>query len=193
MARPDQKQKILQAAVESFAEQGYDATRVRHISERAGVSDAALYRHYPSMQTLAQELFAHYFGDYARRLSESTVDGTTEEKLRAVVRTTLSYYRAEPAAATFILLRQHTFMPTLPPGAVYPVEIVERIIVTGQRRRELRAGQPNLLAAIFLGCVLRPIHLAGLAAAGALDLITETRHDRVIEEAALAALRRDRS
>jgi len=55
----------------------------------------------------------------------------------------------------------------------------------------LRTGQANLLAAIFLGCVLRPIILASLAAPGALDLIAESKHDRVIEDAALAALRRE--
>jgi AcrR family transcriptional regulator len=191
LPRPSQKEKILAAAVECFAEQGYDATRVRHIAERAGVSDAALYRHYPSIEALAQELFAHYFGEFARRIAESTSDGTTEGKLRSVVRTTLAFHREEPAATTFVLLRQHTFMANLPAGTVYPLEIVERIIATGQRRREIRVGQPNLVAAIFLGCVLRPIQLAGVAAPGALDLITDTRHDRVIEEAALAAVRRD--
>ncbi len=179
--------------MDCFAEQGYDATRVRHIAERAGVSDAALYRHYTSVEALAQELFAHYFGDYARRIADATSDGTTEQRLRAVIRTTLAFYRADPAAATFVLLRQHTFMPKLPAGTVYPLEIVERVIAVGQHRDEVRAGQPNLLAAIFLGCVLRPIHLAGLAAPGAFDLLTEARHDPIIEQAALAALRQDRS
>jgi AcrR family transcriptional regulator len=179
--------------VDCFAEQGYDGTRVRHIAERAGVSDAALYRHYSSVEALAQELFAQHFGEYARRIAESTSRGTTEEKLRAVIRTTLAFYREDSAAAMFILVRQHTFQPRLPAGTVYPLEIVERIIAAGQRRSELRAGQPNLLAAIFFGCVLRPIQLASLAAPGAFDLRAETQHDQVIEEAALAALRRDRS
>jgi AcrR family transcriptional regulator len=193
LPRPSQKEKIRRAAVDCFAEQGYDATRVRHIAERAGVSDAALYRHHASIEALAQELFAHYFGDYARRIADATSDGTTEQRLRAVIRTTLAFYRADPAAAMFILLRQHTFMPKLPSGTVYPLEIVERVIAVGQRQGEVRAGQPNLLVAIFLGCVLRPIHLASLAAPGAFDLMTETWHDPIIEEAALAALRRDRT
>ena len=177
--------------MDCFAEQGYDGTRVRHIAERAGVSDAALYRHYASVEELAQDLLAHYFGDYARQIADATSHGTTEQKLRAAIRTTLAFYRADPAAAMFILVRQHTFLPRLPAGTVYPLEIVERIIADGQQRQELRVGQPNLLAAIFFGCVLRPIHLASLAAPGAFALLTESRHDQVIEDAALAALRRD--
>jgi AcrR family transcriptional regulator len=190
LPRPSQKETILRAAVDCFAERGYDGTRVRHIAERAGVSDAALYRHYGSVEELAQELFSHYFGDYAGRIADATWRGTTEEKLRAAIRATLAFYRADPSAAMFILLRQHTFLPKVPAGTVYPLEIIERIISEGQHQQELRAGQPNLLAAIFFGCVLRPIHLAGLAAPGAFALLDETHRDEVIEEAALAALRR---
>jgi hypothetical protein len=42
---------------------------------------------------------------------------------------------------------------------------------------------------VFLGCVLRPILLAGLAAPGALDLAGESKHDQVIVDAAVVALR----
>jgi len=191
LPRPSQKENILRAAVDCFAEQGYDGTRVRHIAERAGVSDAALYRHYTSVEALAQELFVHYFGEYAQRIADATSHGATEEKLRAAIRATLAFYRTDPAAAMFILVRQPTFMPRLPAGTVYPLEIIEKIIGTGQRRGELRDGQPNLLAAIFFGCVLRPIQLARHTAPGAFTLVAEARHDRVIEDAALAALRRD--
>ena len=81
MPRPSQKENILRAAVDCFAEQGYDGTRVRHIAERAGVSEAALYRHYASAEALAQELFAHYFGEYARQIADATSNGTTEQQV----------------------------------------------------------------------------------------------------------------
>jgi AcrR family transcriptional regulator len=191
LPRPSQKDKILRAAVECFAELGYDATRVRHVAERAAVSEAAIYRHFPSMEALAQESYNHHFGGFARQLQESTSDGTTEDRLRRAVRTTLAAYRAEPAAFTFTLLRTSTFLPNLPAGTAYPIEILERVISAGQRRHEIRDGQPNLLAAIFLGCVLRPIIVAKLAAPGALNLAVESDHDRVIEDAAIAALGRE--
>jgi AcrR family transcriptional regulator len=189
LPRPSRKDEILQAALECFAELGYDATRVRHVADRAGVSEAALYRHYPSMQVLAQELFTHHFAAFAERLDEATSTGNTEERLRQAIRTTLATYRADPAAFTFAMLRTPMLLPNLPAGTRYPIEILERVIQGGQRSREVRAGQPNLLAAIFLGCVLRPIILAGLAAPGALDLIGDLGHDEVIEDAAVAALR----
>jgi AcrR family transcriptional regulator len=188
LPRPSQKDKILRAALECFAELGYDATRVRHVADRANVSEAALYRHYPSMQALAQQLFTHHFAAFAAQLDEATSAGTTEERLRRAVRTTLAAYRAEPAAFTFALLRTPALLPNLAAGTRYPIEILEHVIAAGQHRGQLRAGQPNLLAAIFLGCVLQPITLATLAAPGAMVLIGETKHDQVIEDAAIAAV-----
>jgi AcrR family transcriptional regulator len=188
LPRPSQKDKIRQAAVDCLAELGYDATRVRHVADRAGVSEAAIYRHYPSMQALAQGIFTHHFTAFAARLDAATATGTTEERLRQAVRTVLATYRADPAAFTFAVLRTPALLPHLPNGTTYPIETLERVIAAGQRRRELRAGQTNLLAAIFLGCLLQPIVLASLAAPGAMVLIGETKHDQVIEDAALAAL-----
>jgi AcrR family transcriptional regulator len=187
--RPSQKDKILQAAVECFAGLGYDATRVRHVAERAGVSEAAIYRHFPSMQALAGELYAHHFAAFAARLAQATAAGPAGERLRRAVRATLAAYREDPAAFTFAVLRTTTSIPRLPSGTRYPIEILEAVIAAGQDEGELRAGPTNLLAAIFLGCVLRPIIVAGLAAPGALDLLGGTQHDQIIEDAALAALR----
>jgi AcrR family transcriptional regulator len=190
LPRPSQKDKILHAALECFAELGYDATRVRHVAERAGVSNAALYRHYPSMQALAGELYTRHFAGYATELAHATAAGTTEEQLRQAVQVTLATYRAEPAAFTFALLRTPTFLPDLPAGTNYPIGILTRVIAAGQDRGELRAGPPKLLAAIFLGCILRPIIVATLAAPGTLDLLGEAENDHVIEDAAVAALKR---
>jgi AcrR family transcriptional regulator len=184
---------MLRAALECFAELGYDATRVRHIAERAGVSDAALYRHFPSMEALGQELHDRYYRAYVAQLQEATSVGSTEERLRQAVRATLAFYRAEPAAFTFAVLRLHTFAPQLPDGTVHAVDVLEEVIAAGQRRHELRSAQPLLLTGIFFGCVLRPIILATLAGADALDLLTESKHDRVIEDAALAAVRKNQA
>ena len=53
MPRPSRESEILDAALACFAERGYDGTRVRHIAQRAGVSEAALYRHHPSKEAVA--------------------------------------------------------------------------------------------------------------------------------------------
>ncbi|MFG3052482.1 TetR/AcrR family transcriptional regulator [Kitasatospora sp. NPDC048239] len=55
-ARPEAARRLLQAAVESFAERGFHATTTRDIATAAGMSPAALYIHYPSKAALLAEI-----------------------------------------------------------------------------------------------------------------------------------------
>lgn len=48
--------QILDAAIETFAGSGYDATGVAEICKTAGISKGAFYHHFPSKQTLYLEL-----------------------------------------------------------------------------------------------------------------------------------------
>ncbi|MFD8083027.1 TetR/AcrR family transcriptional regulator [Kitasatospora sp. NPDC059722] len=55
-SRPEAAYRLLQAAVESFAERGFHATTTRDIATAAGMSPAALYIHYPSKAALLAEI-----------------------------------------------------------------------------------------------------------------------------------------
>ncbi|MBV6701271.1 TetR/AcrR family transcriptional regulator [Kitasatospora aureofaciens] len=55
-ARPEAAYRLLQAAVESFAERGFHATTTRDIATAAGMSPAALYIHYSSKAALLAEI-----------------------------------------------------------------------------------------------------------------------------------------
>jgi AcrR family transcriptional regulator len=54
MARwePGAKQRLVVAAVDLFTEQGYDATTVAQIAERAGVTKSTFFRHFPDKREL---------------------------------------------------------------------------------------------------------------------------------------------
>src|SRR5215210_3810573 len=87
MPRPSQKDKILDAALECFASQGYAATRIRDIAERADVSEAALYRHYATKEAVAQELFVFHLLDFSSRLRPITAAaGPARARLGEVIR-----------------------------------------------------------------------------------------------------------
>jgi len=65
MVRPRSAQaheKVLEAAIELFAERGIDATSMDAIAESSGVSKATIYKHWPDKDTLALEVLAHLFG-----------------------------------------------------------------------------------------------------------------------------------
>ncbi len=52
--------RILEAAAECFAQQGYEAASVADICERAGVSKGAFYHHFPSNQDLFMALLSDW-------------------------------------------------------------------------------------------------------------------------------------
>ena len=72
----------------------------------------------------------------------------------------------------------------------YPLDVIAQVVTAGQRVGAIRDGQPNLLAAIAMGCVLRPIIVSQLAQPGSLDLLATDVHDQVISDAGWAALAR---
>ena len=61
---PSTRDRILDVALELFTEQGFDATSLRQIAERLGVTKAALYYHFESKDDIlmALHLRLHEFG-----------------------------------------------------------------------------------------------------------------------------------
>ena len=53
------KERIFDAAVELFSEQGYDRTSVRQIAAAVGVTEAAVYRHYSSKEAILDAILEY--------------------------------------------------------------------------------------------------------------------------------------
>jgi AcrR family transcriptional regulator len=49
---PGARERLVMAAVDLFTEQGYDATTVAQIAERAGVTKSTFFRHFPDKREL---------------------------------------------------------------------------------------------------------------------------------------------
>src|ERR1700744_2476893 len=56
--RGDTRERILDVALELFNDQGYDATSLREIAERLGITKAALYYHFRSKDDILGALLA---------------------------------------------------------------------------------------------------------------------------------------
>lgn len=189
MSRPSNKEAIRRAAVECFAEKGYDATRIADIARRAGLSVAALYNHYPSVRDLAQELYLTHFSAYAAELADivDAEDTPVETAARRVVRATLARYRQDPAAFNFVSQRLPSFLSDMPSDIELPLASLRRLIERGQTQDVVRQGDPMLLAAMFLGALLRVFFLNDYADLHGFTLTTG--HDPLIEQACLDLLR----
>ncbi|PRY13549.1 TetR/AcrR family transcriptional regulator [Kineococcus rhizosphaerae] len=69
----DNRERVLQAARELFAERGLDVT-VREVARRAGVGPATLYRRFPAKQDLLEAAFA----EEVRRCSAVVDEGCAD-------------------------------------------------------------------------------------------------------------------
>jgi AcrR family transcriptional regulator len=68
MARwePNARLRLVRAAIDLFAEQGYDSTTVAQIAERAGLTKTTFFRHFPDKREVlfaGQELHARLLAD----------------------------------------------------------------------------------------------------------------------------------
>ncbi len=61
---------LYNTAIELIAERGYEATTLRDVANRAGVSVGLLYRYFPSKQAVVVHLYDELSAEYAARATE---------------------------------------------------------------------------------------------------------------------------
>lgn len=76
------REEILQAAKELFLEQGYDATTIRRIADRVGVSAPALYLYFPDKEQMMLALCDQTFGYLIEAIAE--IERTVGEPLERI-------------------------------------------------------------------------------------------------------------
>jgi AcrR family transcriptional regulator len=71
------RNRILEAAVECFAQHGYDGTGVAEICRRAGVTKGGFYHHFPGKQALFLELIDRWLGGLDAQLATACAETET--------------------------------------------------------------------------------------------------------------------
>ena len=81
----DRKEKILESALELFANQGYNATATNKIAKKAGVSEGLIFRHFGNKKGLLQAIME----EAERRVQEIIAPILQESSAAAVIRKTI--------------------------------------------------------------------------------------------------------
>lgn len=141
-------ERLLDAALATFDELGYSATPVPAIAERAGVAVGSLYRHFPSKEALANELYrrekqrlaAILFGDVDAEAPAVEVFDTVWDRL-----TDLAVER--PEALCFLELHHHgAYLDASSRQVAAAIdESIADLLRRWQSRGEIRPGEPLLL------------------------------------------------
>jgi AcrR family transcriptional regulator len=155
--RSDTKARIEQAALGLFVEKGVAATSIRDIAAAVGLSDGALYRHYPSKDELVRRLFADAFTGFARSLDRLAGERTqARARIAAMVAGFCALFDRDSVLFRFLLLAQHDQLRHVRPGMPNPVESVRKVIAEGMAKGEIPAGDPDLATAMVMGLILQP-------------------------------------
>ena len=187
---------IVEAALALFRERGYEATTMREIASRAGVSTGNAYYYFSSKEELLQEFYAtshaeHLAASRARLDGQDDLGGRLRDTLRAMIDVLAPYHAF---AATFY---KHAAEPSSPlspfskessPARAASIGLY-RDLVTGSSAKmpkDVRERLPELLWLMQMGVILywvhdtspgcaRTYHLIDVTAPVAARLVAATR------------------
>lgn len=156
MGRPNLKQEAIEeAAIRLFATKGLARTVIRDIAHEAGVTEGALYKHYPSKDAMAWALFQReidrFTGPFAELLAAEV---PAEQRLVRAIHYTYAYYREYPISFTFILLTQHGFPEADLKEQTNPNDVIIRFI---EELRNDSSINSVVTAAMVMGAVMQPL------------------------------------
>jgi AcrR family transcriptional regulator len=160
-AAPATAERLLDAAEQAFATQGYGGARLEDIAAAAGIRRPSLLYHYPSKDALYAAVVRRTFARLGRALSDAMArDVGFDGRLAAVVRGYADFIADNPGMAQ-ILLRE--LLDAQGPGQelllgeVAPLlDVVERFVRI-EGRGSLRRGVPVRAAILQVasGIILR--------------------------------------
>ncbi|MEH6697118.1 MAG: TetR/AcrR family transcriptional regulator [Brevundimonas sp.] len=158
-ARPAE---ILAAALEVFAERGFQAARLEEVAKRAGVSKGALYLYFetkadlfravvtdaisPNIERVKAMASAEVPFEQAARMGIGMLARTvaTDRRVSGVVKLVIAESRNHPELATI------WHETVVDPG----VTLISGLIAAAQSRGEVRPGDPRLFAFGLMGPML---------------------------------------
>lgn len=146
------KQKLLDAALEAFSENGFKGTSTRDIAERAGVHHPLITYHFKNKEELWRAAAAYVFRDFVAGLTqaqEKHANDCPKARFAAMIHIYVHYAATHPALHKIIL--QESSYPN--PRLVWLVEkflqpiseIAVAHVADLQEKGVMAAGDPALL------------------------------------------------
>ncbi|MBP2626039.1 MAG: regulatory protein TetR [Firmicutes bacterium] len=151
------KGAILKTSLELFASKGYNAVSVRDIAKAAGVSEAALYKHFKGKEDMALYIFSAIISEYTRQLEQvDSMDDEAVNKLCHIVAVTYDLYRQYPNEIRFALLSQY-FLWDMVAEEIKPHFLIRKIINEGMDHGNIPRQEVYLWISIYTGIMLQPL------------------------------------
>lgn len=101
--REQSTKKILDAALQLFANEGYHATSVSKIAKQAGVSKGLMYNYYHSKEDLLKAIIHQAIKQGEEAISELMQAKTAQEKLEFIINYSFSWFTEHEQYAKMIM------------------------------------------------------------------------------------------
>ena len=153
------RDQILDAAMQCFASAGFRGTTTRQIASRVGITEAALYRHFPSKEALYDAIVARKVDapDLTEQLGRAAAAHDDRAVLGGLAQQMIQRVEADPAFIRILLftaLEGHSLAEAFFVSRVLRIrEFLSGYIAERVAAGAFRAIDPVIAARAFLGMV----------------------------------------
>ncbi len=157
--REEKRQRILRAAIDEFARQGYFSTRMSDVAKAASVADGTLYLYFEGKEHLLISIFDDVLSQFISQLKAEIEDlDNPVAKLEIMVRLHLQTLARDPSLAQVLQIEtRHSrrFMSLLTRGRLGEyLDLLRAIIQEGQDKGVFRRDlSPGLATDLVFGAV----------------------------------------
>jgi AcrR family transcriptional regulator len=164
MSRDNRRTQLLDVALELFAAQGFHATSIDQIIQKASVARGTFYLHFRSKKEIFDQLLDQLFEQVAASISPIRIGSpaTMATEVRANIE---ALYRTlqENLPMGRVLLEQAVGLnevgrEQLRGFYTRVLDRIERAVVVGQHLGIVRGGEPSLIAVCLLGMVKESLY-----------------------------------
>jgi len=147
---------VMRAALRLFVKKGIHGTTIKDIAQEANVAEGALYRHYKSKEDLAWDLFKTHLVKFTQELEKNVLClADAKKRVEQFVADSFAAYESDPELYTYLILREHSELDKYAQRFAHPGTLVQQIITEGQKKGEIRSGDPYVLGSLFIGSIIR--------------------------------------
>jgi len=151
------KNRIINEAIVMFATDGFDATSMRKIADKVGVSEPAIYRHFNNKNDLGKSIFMDNYTGLAHTISKATdASETSVEAIAKAIHIFYNYYDTKPYLFRYLLTSQHKFLMDDIPDEDNVVTVLTKIICEHLESNGQDQSKATIATALVFGAILQP-------------------------------------
>ncbi|HBD95821.1 MAG: hypothetical protein A2015_01865 [Spirochaetes bacterium GWF1_31_7] len=155
----DNKELILQKAIELFSQKGYNGTGIQEIADASGVGKPTLYYYYKSKEGLLNGIFEVYFDDFLKQLSNAAFYNRDITNTLTILTKTLLFYASNNKLFYKMMLsmsfeaEETAAYKAITPYLEKLIQILENIFISAVEEHGNMRGRSIHLALSFFGMI----------------------------------------